>query len=196
MDLSNRALEFSATITPRLVSGLPTHYDAGNTSDQSCLHHPSPGLLGSQALETYDTIEEQEERIDGFRKVKMFEMAPSADPELEERRQRAIYAKNNRNTKKRELENLQHDSSALRTANTQCQANLTRMHGVIEDQQRKIEQLEEWVSDTCHQLRDKDEQIRNSQIKLSHLKAHLELIADGLDDNMSRRLLLNLLAQS
>ncbi|MPC54738.1 hypothetical protein E2C01_048663 [Portunus trituberculatus] len=186
MDLSNRALEFSATITPRLVSGLPTHYDAGNTSDQSCLHHPSPD----------DTIEEQEERIDGFRKVKMFEMAPSADPELEERRQRAIYAKNNRNTKKRELENLQHESSALRTANTQCQANLTRMHGVIEDQQRKIEQLEECVSDTCHQLRDKDEQIRNSQIKLSHLKAHLELIADGLDDNMSRRLLLNLLAQS
>ena len=45
--------------------------------------------------------EEEEEATYRFRKMKMFEMAPSDDPELEERRQRALYAKNNRDMKKR-----------------------------------------------------------------------------------------------
>lgn len=49
-----------------------------------------------------DTMEEEEEEgAYGFRKVKMFEMAPFGDPQLEERRQRAIYAKKNRDMKKR-----------------------------------------------------------------------------------------------
>ncbi|KAK8388221.1 hypothetical protein O3P69_020247 [Scylla paramamosain] len=197
MDFSNRALEPPATTTPSLIRRLPT-YDPRNTaSDQILLHQLSPPLVGPQPLLTNDTMEDEEEAIYGFRRVKMFEMAPSDDPKLEERRQRAIYAKKNRDMKKREVGKLQHEASALRAANEQCQANLTHMYEVVEDQQRKIEQLEQYLSDTRQQLRDRDEQILNSQKKMSHLKAHLELIADGLDENnMSRRLLLSLLAQN
>lgn len=200
MDLSKEAYKFSAAALPSLLSGPPTYqYDAGNTTDQSLLPQQlPPALLGPQPLLSNDTMEEEEEEgAYGFRKVKMFEMAPFGDPQLEERRQRAIYAKKNRDMKKREVEKLQHEVTALRTANEQCQANLTHMHGVTQDQQRKLQQLQQWLADTRQQLRDRDEEAQNSHKKVSNLKAHLELIAESLEENgMPRRLLLSLLAQT
>ena len=63
-------------------------------------------------------------------------------------------------------------------------------------QQRKIEELEHSLADTRRHLRDKEEDARNVREKMSHLKAHLGLIAESLDQNhVSRKMLVNVLAQ-
>ncbi len=96
----------------------------------------------------------------------------------------------------RELVKLQREEAALRATKEQCQADLTRMYGIAQCQQHKIEELEQCLLDTRRQLRDKEEHIQNSRRKMLRLKAHLEVIAEGLEENnVSRRMLFSLAAQ-
>ena len=97
----------------------------------------------------------------------------------------------------REVVNLQREAAALRAAKEQCQADLTRVSGMVQCQQHKLEELQQCLLDSRQQLKDKEEHIRNNRKKMSRVKAHVEVIADGLTEeaSVSRRMLLNLAAQ-
>ncbi|KAK8392055.1 hypothetical protein O3P69_017581 [Scylla paramamosain] len=191
-----RRIDPIASTRPRLRHGLSESDAAAPASYPSLLQQPSPFFAGAQPFPAADNMGEEEEDVNyRFRKVKMFEMAPSDDPEMEERRQRALYAKRNREIKKREVAQLQREKEELHTALQRYQVERTRMVDQSLDQQRKIEELERHLLDAHQQLRDKDEYIQKSKEKMSLLKAHLELIAEGLENNMSRKMLVTLLAQ-
>lgn len=97
----------------------------------------------------------------------------------------------------RELARLQHEVAALRADNEQRQAELTQAYGIVQCEQLKTEELKQCLLDIHQQLREKDEEIQANQERMSRVKAHLEVIAEGLDGNnsMSRKMLLNLTAQ-
>ncbi|KAG0727180.1 hypothetical protein GWK47_035175 [Chionoecetes opilio] len=187
-----------ATPGPRLITSMPG-YSLGMMAGDRLLPQPSPFLAEPQPWLTTDDVDtegEEEDAFSRFRKVKMFEIAPSTDPVLEERRQRALYAKKNRDMKKREVAELQGEVAALRAAKDRAQEELSRVAGLAQRKQHSIEELQQSLAAARHQLRHKEEYIRNTREKMSLLKAHLELIAEGLEEtNISRRLLLSLLAQ-
>ena len=93
---------------------------------------------------------------------------------------------------------LQREVAALRAANEQCQAELTRAYGMAQCHQQKTEELKQSLLDVHQQLREKDEEIQTNDENMSRVKEHLEVIAAGLDENnsMSHRMLLNLVAQT
>lgn len=196
MDLSIRARDHTISAQPQLMSSL-TGEDAGAMmSAPTLLQQPSPVFAGAQPWLPTDDVEEEDATY-RFRKMKMFEMAPSDDPETEERRQRALYAKNNRDMKKREVANLQREAAALRAAKEQYQADLTRVYDMVQCQQHQLQELEQCLLDSRQQLKDKEEHIRNRRKKMSRVKAHVEVIAAGLNEENgeSRQMLLNLAAQ-
>lgn len=97
----------------------------------------------------------------------------------------------------REMAKLQHEAAALHNVREQCQAEVARMYSLLQSQQRKIQELEQSLSDTHQQLRVQEQQLESSQSKLRRMRAHLEMIAEGSEENsMSRRMILNLLAHS
>lgn len=92
---------------------------------------------------------------------------------------------------------LQREEAALRAANGQSRADLTRVYAMAQRQQQKMEELEQCLLDTRQQLREKDEEIRKDNENMARLKAQLEAIAESLDENnASRQMLLNLISQT
>ena len=91
---------------------------------------------------------------------------------------------------------LQYEVSTLGAVKDQCQSELARLYELVQNQRHKIEELQQCLMDTHHQLKNKEEHIQKSRKTIAFLKAHLEVIALGLEEsNLSRRMLLNLLAQ-
>ncbi|XP_050715019.1 uncharacterized protein LOC126997847 [Eriocheir sinensis] len=139
--------------------------------------------------------EEDEKARCGARKPKMFEMGPLEDPAMEERRQRAIYARRSRENRKREIAELQREVEALRDIKEQCQEMVANVNRLAQSQQCKIKQLEQSLANARQQLRARDEQLQSNQERLSRMKTHLEMITEGCEENsMVRRMILNLLA--
>ncbi|XP_045126866.1 uncharacterized protein LOC123513646 [Portunus trituberculatus] len=188
-------MDLTTGARPRLLQGPPAGDAVDSVSHPSLLHQPSPFLDRVQPFPATAMGAEEEDDVSyGFRKVKMFEMAPSDDPEMEERRQRALYAKRNREMKKREVVQLQKEKEELKASLQEYEAKMTSFVQLSHSQQRRIEEIQQHLSDTLEQLRDKEECLRKINERMSLLKAHLELIAEGLEESMSRKMLVNLLA--
>lgn len=125
----------------------------------------------------------------------MFEMGPLDDPAMEKRRKRAIYAKRYYEMKKREVEKLQREAAALRDIMEQCQAKVAGMNHLAQSQQSKIQELERSLADARQQLRARDQQLLSTQERQRRMRTHLEMIAEGCEENnMARRMILTMLA--
>ncbi|XP_045132553.1 uncharacterized protein LOC123516891 [Portunus trituberculatus] len=98
--------------------------------------------------------------------------------------------------KKRMQMKLQNEVSTLSATKEKYHTDLTRLYDLTQTQQYKIEELEQRLLDCHQQLMEKEGHIRRSRERISHLMGHLEIIAEGLDENnLSRRMLLSLLSQ-
>ncbi|XP_050717746.1 uncharacterized protein LOC126999324 [Eriocheir sinensis] len=158
------------------------------------LHAPPAASPWPRLADDEDEEDDEEVRY-GATRPKMFEMGPLDDPAMEERRQRAIYAKRNREMKKREVEKLQREAAALRDIMEQCQAKVAGMNHLAQSQQSKIQELERSLADARQQLRARDQQLLSTQERQRRMRTHLEMIAEGCEENnMARRMILTMLA--
>ncbi|KAK8398065.1 hypothetical protein O3P69_003761 [Scylla paramamosain] len=198
MEVCDRRLDDGAATFPQLYNSLSGYRAGSSPCNPVLLQQPLSLFAGEQPLTITGDIAEEEREEDAtysFKK-KLYEIEPSGDPQLEERRQRALYAKRNRDMKKKMQMKLQQEVSTLSTAKEQYRTDLTRLYDLTQTQQHKIEELEQCLLDSHQQLREKEEHIRRNRERMSHLKGHLDLIAEGLEENnLSRRMLLNLLSQ-
>lgn len=162
---------------PYLINSLSGHDAETDVSDSELLQQSSPPSTGAQPWLVTDYVQEEEQETYGFG------TAPSDGPEVEDI--------------DRKMASLQREEAALRAANGQSRADLTRVYAMAQRQQQKMEELEQCLLDTRQQLREKDEEIRKDNENMARLKAQLEAIAESLDENnASRQMLLNLISQT
>ncbi|KAK8739033.1 hypothetical protein OTU49_003799, partial [Cherax quadricarinatus] len=127
------------------------------------------------------------------RKLKVYQREPFQDPAQEKRRINAILAKQNRDQKKKQIQDLKETVQKLQRVNMQCNKALRRTNNDVQQLRLHLQSYEASRSYLEEKVKNQEIALREQRDKFMLFREHLDLITSSLDDDNTTKKLISAL---